>query len=117
MIRWKAAVAASNYAGALAYLSLRYDTPRARATVKALRDADLTRRRANDILRAARLEPAPLDDPGVLHALRHVAKGHSLSPVLIANLELGVDIADGYHRVSLTYHLDPFAAVPCKLAD
>jgi hypothetical protein len=26
------------------------------------------------------------------------------------------DIADGYHRVSLAYALDPFAAVPLRIA-
>ena len=37
--------------------------------------------------------------------------GQKLSPVLVAE----GDIADGYHRVSLAYCLDPYADVPLKL--
>jgi hypothetical protein len=27
----------------------------------------------------------------------------------------GADIADGYHRVSLAYNIDPFISVPLRL--
>lgn len=67
-------------------------------------------RRANDILRACRLDALPLDDPGVERCLRKVLKGKRLSPVLVAD----GDIADGYHRVSLAYRLDPFTEVPLR---
>jgi hypothetical protein len=40
-----------------------------------------------------------------------VLAGQKLSPVLVAE----GDIADGYHRVSLAYCLDPYADVPLKL--
>ena len=68
-------------------------------------------RRANDILRATRRDPLPLSDPGVLRDLQKVLAGEKLSPVLVAE----EDIADGYHRVSLAYALDPYADVPVKL--
>jgi hypothetical protein len=29
----------------------------------------------------------------------------------------GADIADGFHRVSLVYRLDPYGVVPLKLAE
>ena len=45
-----------------------------------------------------------------------VIEGKELSPVLIVSGETGADIADGYHRVSLVYRLDPYGEVPLKLA-
>jgi hypothetical protein len=36
--------------------------------------------------------------------------------VLVIRGEGGADIADGYHRVSLVYRIDPYAVVPLKLA-
>jgi hypothetical protein len=47
----------------------------------------------------------------VLKDLKKVLGGERLSPVLVAE----GDIADGYHRVSLAYALDPYATVPLKL--
>jgi hypothetical protein len=45
-----------------------------------------------------------------------VVSGEKLSPVLVVTLPQGADIADGYHRVSLEYHLNPFGDVPLRIA-
>ncbi len=42
-------------------------------------------------------------------------EGERLSPVLVLSAKKGADIADGFHRVSLVYRLDPYAAVPLKI--
>ena len=105
-----------DYDSAEAYLSLKFDTEAVRKTVKHLRNAPLTMRRANDILRAAGLTAAPLDDPGVMKDLIKVIEGRHLSPVLVVRAEAGADIADGYRRVSLVYRIDPYGEVPLKLA-
>jgi hypothetical protein len=115
-IRWRDEVADHDYAAAEAYLSLKFDESAVRKTVKRLRKAELTNRRANDILRASGLDPAPLDDPGVVKDLMKVIQGDELSPVLVISDADRTDIADGYHRVSLVYRIDPFGAVPLKLA-
>ncbi len=115
-IKWLGDVADHDYAAAEAYLSLKLDVESAGKVVKRLRKAPITRRRANDILRAAGLTPAPLDDPGVMKDLIKVIEGKELSPVLVVSGEAGADIADGYHRVSLLYRLDPYGPVPLKLA-
>ena len=81
-----------------------------------LREGALTTRRANDIIRAAGLTAAPLDDPGVMKDLIKAIEGERLSPVLVPRAKQGADIADGFHRVSLVYRLDPYAEVPLKLA-
>lgn len=116
-IRWLGDVAEHDYAAAQAYLSLRLDEAAAGRVVAGLRDAVLITRRANDILRAARLDPAPLDDPGVLKDLVKIIEGKRLSPVLLVRDTSGTDIADGYHRVSLVYRVDPYGDVPLRLHD
>lgn len=115
-IKWLDDVADHDYDAAEAYLSLKLDEEAVRKIVKRLRNASLTRRRANDILRAAGLTAAPLDDPGVMKDLIKVIEGRHLSPVLVVSAELRADIADGYHRVSLVYRIDPYAEIPLKLA-
>jgi hypothetical protein len=115
-IRWKKDVVAHDFDAAEAFLSIRLNPKRAKELVKRLKDAPLTTRRANDILRASRLQPLPLNDPGVLRDLVHVVAGEKLSPVLVVSLDDGAEIADGYHRVSLTYALDPFGVVPVRIA-
>lgn len=115
-IRWLADVADHDYAAAESYLSLKLEQAAAAEVVARLRAAAITTRRANDILRAARLDPAPLEDPGVIKDLTKVIEGKHLSPVLLVTGAAGADIADGYHRVSLVYRIDPFGEVPLKLA-
>jgi hypothetical protein len=110
-LRWRKDVAEHDYAAASSYLSIRYGESRAEEVSKQLRKLPVIQRRANDILRATRREPLPLTDPGVLRDLQKVLAGEKLSPVLVSE----GDIADGYHRVSLAYALDPYADVPLKL--
>ncbi|HUA44079.1 MAG TPA: hypothetical protein VMA77_02550 [Solirubrobacteraceae bacterium] len=116
-IKWGDDVAEHDYAAAHAYMSLKLPADATEKVVTRLRKAELTTRRANDILRAAGLDPAPLDDPGVVKDLIKVIEGRPLSPVLVLGGVDGTDIADGFHRVSLVYRLDPFGVVPLKLAD
>ncbi len=115
-IKWEEDVAEHDYAAAQAYVSLKLSPTETDKAVDRLRKAKLTRRRANDILRASGLEPARLDDPGVVKDLMKVIAGKALSPVLVLGGAGQSDIADGYHRVSLVYRLDPYGTVPLKLA-
>ena len=114
-IKWAPDVADHDYAAAEAYLSLKLPDDAVTKAVKRLRNATLTTRRANDILRAAGLAPAPLDDPGVMKDLIKAIEGKQLSPVLVLSAKKRADIADGFHRVSLVYRLDPYGEVPLKL--
>ncbi len=115
-IKWADQVAAHDYAAAEAYLSLKLGEDAVAKAVKRLRKAALTTRRANDILRAAGLTAAPLDDPGVMKDLIKAIAGERLSPVLVLTGKKAADIADGFHRVSLVYRVDPYAEIPLKLA-
>jgi hypothetical protein len=115
-VPWLDDVAKHDFAAAEAYLSLRLDSAQVDNAVKDLRSAKVTTRRANDILRACSRDPLPLDDPGVMRDLIKVISGEKLSPVLVVTLPQGADIADGYHRVSLAYRLNPFGDVPLRVA-
>jgi len=115
-INWASEVADHDYKAAEAYLSLKLAEDKVAKIVHRLRDAPLTTRRANDILRAAGLTAAPLDDPGVIKDMIKVVEGKQLSPVLVVSGKRRADIADGYHRISLVYRIDPYAVVPLKLA-
>ncbi len=115
-INWAPKVANHDYAAAEAYLSLKLSDQKVAKIVERLRTASLTTRRANDILRAAGLTAAPLDDPGVIKDMIKVVEGKQLSPVLVVSGKKRADIADGYHRISLVYRIDPYADIPLKLA-
>jgi hypothetical protein len=114
-ISWLKDVADHDYEAAYNYLSLKFDEKRAGEVVDRMKNAKVTERRANDILRASGLSPLPLTDPGVKRDLLKLLSGEKLSPVLVCDQKPGADIADGYHRVSLAYNIDPFTAVPLRL--
>lgn len=114
-IKWLKDVAEHDYAAAYNYLSLKFDEKRAGEVVDRMKGAKLTQRRANDILRATGLSPLPLTDPGVQRDLLKLLNGEKLSPVLVCDQKPVADIADGYHRVSLAYSIDPFMAVPLRV--
>jgi hypothetical protein len=111
-LRWKKDVAEHDYAAASSYLSIRFGQSQAGQVAAELRKLPVITRRANDILRATGRVPLSLSDPGVLNDLKKVLAGQKLSPILVAE----ADIADGYHRLSLAYALDPYAEVPLKLS-
>jgi hypothetical protein len=115
-IKWLADVADHDFDSAFNYLSIKYDDATAKKLVRKLRDTKVISRRSNDILRACGLTPLAISDPGVRRDLDKVIAGEKLSPVLVESLDAGADIADGYHRVSLAYNLDPFAEIPLRLA-
>lgn len=110
-LKWRKDVAEHDYAAASSYLSIRFGETRAEKIAAELRKLPVITRRANDVLRATGRSPLPLSDPGVLRDLQKVLSGEKLSPILVAE----ADVADGYHRLSLAYALDPYAAVPLKL--
>ncbi|MGC1184413.1 MAG: hypothetical protein WBA31_04575 [Candidatus Dormiibacterota bacterium] len=118
---WKTDPDPHDFPAAGDYLSLTLGRTQAQAVVRKLKAAALTRRMAKDLLRASRLPLLPADDHEVARDLKKVRKGELLSPVLLVRGVLGTDvpltIADGYHRVCASYHLDEDATIPCRLVD
>ena len=120
-LSWADAPAEHDYPAAASFLRLIAAPALAESLAGLLSRATLVHQAAKDILRAARLPLLPADDPEVAKDLKKVSKGTSLSPVLLVRGELLTDrplqIADGYHRVCASYHLDEDAEIPCRLVD
>lgn len=111
-----------DYPAAEDYLSLMMPVATAKRMVSRLRTTGLVRRKAKDLLRASRLPVLPPENVHVAGDLKKVRAGKKLSPVLLVRGRLGTSevpltIADGYHRICASYHLDEDADIPCRIAD
>jgi hypothetical protein len=111
-----------DYPAAEDYLSLMMPAAAARRMVNRLRTVGLVRRKAKDLLRASRLPVLPPENVHVARDLEKVRAGKKLSPVLLVRGRLGaaevpLTVADGYHRICASYHLDEDADIPCRIAD
>jgi hypothetical protein len=110
-----------DYPAAEDYLSLMMPAAAARRMVSRLRTVALVRRKAKDLLRASRLPVLPPENVHVARDLEKVRAGKKLSPVLLVRGRLGaaevpLTVADGYHRICASYHLDEDADIPCRIA-
>lgn len=118
---WKNEPDDHDYPAAGDYLSLLLGHDEADSAVAALRAATIIHRKAKDLLRASALALLPPDNVHVAVDLDKVKKGERLSPVLLIRGQLQSDvaltIADGYHRICASYHLDEDADIPCRIVD
>ncbi|MDQ6713218.1 MAG: hypothetical protein M3Z28_08520 [Candidatus Dormibacteraeota bacterium] len=118
---WKAQPDDHDYPAAEDYLSLLIAPSRAKRVVRRLRVAPLVTRKAKDLLRASRLPALPPENFHVARDLQKVKAGKQLSPVLLVRgqlaSEVALTVADGYHRICASYHLDEDADIPCRIAD
>jgi hypothetical protein len=119
--RWGEEPDEHDYPAAATYLSLICDPSEVRRLVIALKAAPIVHYQAKDLLRASELALLPSDNVHVASDLAKVDHGQPLSPVLLmrGDFRRGVPltIADGYHRVCASYHLDEDAEIPCHLVD
>jgi len=112
---WKEEPDMEDYPSAVSYLTLLVGRDMAKTLVKTIRkSARLAHFAAKDILRAAGLPLLGTDDSEVAKDLEKVKFGAKLSPVLLIQGN-PLWIADGYHRVCASYHLDEKAWVPCRI--
>ena len=112
---WQDEPEAQDYPAAENYLSLLVGRPVAHKLVKALRkQTALEHFAAKDLLRASGLALLPADDSEVTADLAKVKRGDKLSPVLLVQGE-PLWVADGYHRICASYHLDEKVMVPCRI--
>jgi len=118
---WKKEPDDHDYPAAEDYLSLLMAPAQAKRVVRRLRTAPLVTRKAKDLLRASRLPPLLPENFHVARDLQKVKEGKQLSPVLLVRGQLtsdvSVTIADGYHRICASYHLDEDTDIPCRIAD
>src|SRR5579864_8151798 len=95
---------AQDYPAAKSYLSLLVGPSEAAKLVKALRaEKTISHYAAKDLLRASGLPLLPSEDAEVAADLEKVRAGKKLSPVLLV-LGSPLWVADGYHRVCVSYH-------------
>lgn len=118
---WKDEPDEHDYPAASDYMTLVLDPGLAKTVVEDLKRATLMHRKAKDLLRASRLGLLPEDNPHVAMDLRKVRHGERLSPVLLVRGELRrgipLTVADGYHRICASFHLDDDADIPCRMVD
>ena len=110
-----------DYPAAEDYLSLLMTQASAQELADRLRTAALLHRKAKDLLRASGLPLLGPDNVHVAKDLDKVREGRRLSPVLVVRGDLATDlpltIADGYHRICASHHINEDADIPCRIAD
>ena len=118
---WKDDPEEHDFPAATDYLTLLFTVDEVASLVQGLRSGETVHRKAKDLLRASDLPLLPQDNAHVKNDLAKVADGKHLSPVLLvrgrAETNVPLTVADGYHRVCASYHLDENADVPCRLVE
>jgi len=118
---WKDQPDEHDYPAAASYLTLVAEPALVASVVTALQAAPLEHFKAKDILRSSRLALLSADNRHVAGDIDKVRDGKRLSPVLLVRGDLTrgfpLQIADGYHRVCASYHLDENTDIPCRIAD
>jgi len=117
---WKPEPDDHDYPAAASYLSLLMPGPSVDALVAELRAAPIGHWKAKDLLRASGLALLSSENPHVASDLKKVKDGERLSPVLLVrgsiNKSAPLQIADAYHRICASYHLDENTDIPCRMA-
>lgn len=120
-VKWLDEPEEHDYPAAAAYLELLARHKDVKALVEALRKAPVTHQKAKDILRASSLALLEETNAHVRSDLVKVHKGDKLSPILLVRGDLSsgkvLQVADGYHRVCASYHVDENTDIPVKIAD
>ncbi len=118
---WKLQPDEHDYPAAYDYLTLLISEKQATTVVTRLRKAPISHRKAKDILRASALNLLSPDSEHVAKDMKKVEMGMLLSPVLLMRAGLRstrpLIVADGYHRICASHHLDENLDIPCRIAD
>lgn len=116
---WKPDPEDHDFPAAADYLTLVMTQAVAERLVLELRRAPTVYRLAKDLLRASQLALLADDNVHVKADLDKVRKGERLSPVLVVQGDglhgVPLIVADGYHRICASHHLDENAPVPCRI--
>ncbi len=120
-VSWEAVPDEHDYPAAVSYLSLLTSASLASDLVARLESSDIKYYEAKDILRASGLPLLGKDNAHVAADLKKIEKNKALSPVLLVRGDLlsgvALHIADGYHRVCASYHVEENTDIPCRIVD
>jgi hypothetical protein len=118
-VQWKNEPDQHDYPAAASYLAPIADPVTADALIAGLKSAPIERYKAKDILRASGRPALPLDNVHVAKDVDKVKAAKALSPVLLVRGDIHrgdpLQIADGYHRVCASHHLDEDTDIPCRI--
>ena len=115
LVIWKDEPEEHDYPAAEDYLELIFSKKKVNKLVDKLRSANITHKKAKDILRASNLPLLPKDNIHVKKNIDDVKQGKKMSPLLLVSTNDKLIIADGYHRISALYYLSEDLNIPCKL--
>jgi hypothetical protein len=118
-VKWLEKPQTHDFPAAADYLDLLADPAIVQKLTKRLQAGSVVHKKAKDILRAARLNLLPVENPHVAADLTKIEKGVPLSPILLVRGDIvagvALQIADGYHRVCASYHTDENTDIPVVL--
>ena len=116
-INWLPEPADDTYQAAKTFLQLMYRPKKARRWVKRLKEAEISKYAAKDILRASCTPMATIKAFNWEKQQEQIAKGDALSPILLIRQNDGgpLIIADGFHRMCALFSTDQEVSVPCKI--
>ena len=118
-ITWLPTPTADNANAAANYLKLTGSGKAAKKMAAKLLTQDPQTYQAKDILRAAGATPSDPANPQVAKYLNLVSLGTPIAPVFLvrgnAAKNQPLQIADGFHRISAAYSLDPTTQVACQI--
>jgi hypothetical protein len=118
---WKKAPDEDDLKAAYSYLCLLMPPAKARTAVKELRAAKRSVFQAKDLLRASGEPLLPADTANVHEHIVELRAEKLLSPVLLvrgdARTSRTLIIADGYHRICASYHVDETQEIDCRIVD
>jgi hypothetical protein len=118
---WKDEPDDHDYPAAESYLSLVMSPAQAKQLGTRLRRMGIEHFKAKDLLRASGLPLLDANNVYVAKDLDKVKQGNRLSPVLLirGNLKAHTPliVADGYHRICASCHLDEDSDIPCRVTE
>ena len=115
-IKWLDLPEEHDYPAAESYLNLIFNDKISKDLVELLKESEMTQFKGKDIFRASRLPLLGMNNTHVRKNMKKIKRGEKISPLLLVrDLNGGVIIADGYHRLVSTYIFSEDIWIPCKI--
>jgi hypothetical protein len=117
IIKWFDSPQKHDYPAAQSYLSLTMKPDLVKKIVGALKKAQMTTFKSQDIFRASQLSLLGVSNSHVEKVRAEIVAGQEISPLLLYREKTSgrLIIADGYHRLCAVYGFDEDAIIPCKI--
>jgi hypothetical protein len=116
-VKWLDKPVDKDYLAAETFLQLLYEPKKANKWAAALKDAEMAKFAAKDLLRASATPISEVQAFDWVKQHQAIAEGKPLAPILLVRQDNGgrLIIADGFHRLCAVFCADQEALVPCKI--